>query len=110
MKKLTMLAGVALVALASVSVAAQAPGKQPKATHSKAIRISGKVSEDGARLVQDTTEKVWLVTNPEVLKGFEGAQAVVRARRAVDTNTIQVLSIQRPARYTANWSDSAFRR
>jgi hypothetical protein len=110
MKKLTLLAAVALVALASVSMAAQAPGKQPKVPHSKAIRISGKVSEDGTRLVQETTEKVWLVTNPEVLKGFEGAQAVVRARRAADTNTIQVLSIKRPVSYTANWGDSAFRR
>lgn len=112
MKKLTLLGAVGVVVLGSLSIAAQDTANLQKSSqgqHGKAIRISGKVSDDGARFV-DTNQRVWLVTNPEVLKGYAGEQAAVRARRGADTNTIQVLSIKRPISYTANWSDSAFRR
>ncbi|HXZ31809.1 MAG TPA: hypothetical protein VEH30_05980 [Terriglobales bacterium] len=112
MKKLPLLAITGVVLLGSLSLAAQDAANLQKTSprqHAKAIRISGKVSDDGARFV-DTDQRVWLVTNPEMLKGYEGKQAAVRAQRGVDSNTIQVLSIKRPVSCTANWSDSAFRR
>jgi hypothetical protein len=112
MKKLSMLAALGLVVLVSLSVAAQdvpKPQDGSKTQHVKAIRISGKVSDDGTRFVQDTNQKVWLVSNLETLKGYEGQQAVLRGR-IEDTNKIQVLSIRSLGTYTANSGDSAFRR
>jgi hypothetical protein len=115
MKKMRM-AALAFAVLVSMNIAAQdvtKPEASPKALpakHTKAIRISGKVSDDGARFVEDANQKVWIVTNLNAMKGFEGQQAVLRGRIGSQANTIQVLSIKGQDRYTANWSDSAFRR
>jgi hypothetical protein len=108
MKKLCLLATLGFVALATLSVAAQDMAKRP-AQHAKTIRISGKVSDDGTKFVQEN-QRVWIVTNLETLKGYEGQQVVLRGRSAADRNEIQVLSIRGQATYTANRGDSAFRR
>jgi len=113
MKKL----GIALVtfvfvgslSLAGQDVANPAP-KNSKIGHAKAIRIAGKVSDDGTRLVEDTNQRIWIISNVEVMKGYEGQQAVLRGRTEPETNRIQVLSIRGFSTYTANSTDSAFRR
>jgi hypothetical protein len=114
MKKLGV-ATVGLVVLVSLSMAAQDMAKPDvqktsQARHVKTIRISGKVSQDGTRLVEETSQKSWLVSNLETLKGYEGQQVALRGRIGPETNTIQVLSIRGLGTYTANSSDSAFRR
>jgi hypothetical protein len=109
MKRLNLVAVFGLVVLAWLSVAAQDIAKPQKVPHAKTIRIAGKVSDDGTKFV-DTNQNVWLVTNLETLKGYAGQEAILRGRIGLDTNAIQVLSIKRLVTYTANWSDSAFRR
>jgi hypothetical protein len=115
MKK-TKLAVLGLIVVGCMSLAAQdvaQPGsalKTSQARQAKAIRISGKVSDDGARFFEETNQKVWRVTNLEALKGYEGQKAVLRGRVGPDTNMIQVLSIRGLSTYTANSGDSAFRR
>jgi len=114
MKKLRV-ATVGLVVLASLSIAAQDMAKPDvqktsPARHAKTVRISGKVSEDGTRFVEETSQKTWLITNLEMLKGHEGQQVALRGRIGPETNTMQVLSIRGQVTYTANSGDSAFRR
>jgi hypothetical protein len=102
--------------LLSVGVTAQeattpAPAaKTAQAHHSKTIRLSGKVSDDGTRFVDEANGRVWLVKNVEALKGFESQQALLRGRIDGDTNLIQVLSITIQETHSAHLSDSAFRR
>lgn len=81
-----------------------------QAHHLKTVRLSGKVSDDGTRLVDDASRRVWLVKNIEALKGFESQQALVRGRVDGGTNLIQVLSIRLQETHSAHLSDSAFRR
>jgi hypothetical protein len=113
--KRMMLAVLGFVVLGSLSLAGQGvakPGSTPKASqtlHAKAIRISGRVSEDGTKFI-DTNQNIWVVTNLETLKGYEGLDAVLRAYIGKDADTIQVISIKRQVTYTANSGDSAFRR
>ena len=111
MRKFGLLAVLGIVVLASLSIAAQnVPQKASRAQPAKVIRISGKVSEDGTMFVQESNLKVWHVTNPETLKGYEGELAMIRGKLGTEANTVQLLSIERQASYTANWGDSAFRR
>jgi hypothetical protein len=84
--------------------------KNSQARHAKVIRISGKVSDDGTRVVEDKNQKVWVVGNLGAMKGFEGQKTVLRGRAEAESNTIQVLSIRGLGTYSANAWDSAFRR
>ncbi len=107
--------GLACCLTLCIAVVAQeaAPQVQQKTsqTHSaKTIRMSGKVSDDGTRFIENASQRVWLVKNIEALKGFESQQARLRGRVDADTNLIQVLSITGEASHSAHLSDSAFRR
>lgn len=84
--------------------------KTAQAKHIKTVRLSGKVSDDGTKFVDDASQRVWLVKNIEALKGFERQHAQLRGRVDGDTNLIQVLSITGQEIHTAHLSDSAFRR
>lgn len=87
-----------------------APPKTAQPHHAKTVRLSGKVSEDGTRFVDDASRRVWIVKNIDGLKGFENQLAFLRGRIDGDTNLIQVLSIVVQQSHTAHLSDSAFRR
>jgi hypothetical protein len=113
--KSSMLLGLACCLTLCFAVVAQeaAPQGQGKTaqTHSaKTIRMSGKVSNDGTRFIENASQRVWLVKNIEALKGFESQQTSLRGRVDGDTNLIQVLSITGEAGHSAHLSDSAFRR
>lgn len=75
----------------------------------KALSVSGKVSDDGTRFITDIDTE-WAINNSAALKGSEGRLVTIKCYVDPDKNTIQVLSVKRDARYTANYSDSAFRR
>jgi hypothetical protein len=90
-----------------------APAPAPKtaqAHHIRTVRLSGKVSDDGTRFIDEASRRVWLVKNVEALKGFESQLALLRGRVDGDTNLIQVLSIVIQETHSAHLSDSAFRR
>jgi hypothetical protein len=107
---------IALVLSLGVDVVAQentkpeAPQKTSQFQHSKTIQMFGKISEDGTKFVEQTSQRVWLVKNIKALKGFQSQLAVLRCRIAADSNLVKVLSITPPVPYPAHWSDSAFRR
>ena len=92
------------------STTSAAAPKTAQTHHIKTVRLSGKVSDDGTRFVDDASSRVWLVKNVEALKGFERQQAFLRGRVDGDTNLLQVLSITGRETHSANLSDSAFRR
>ena len=81
MKKLALIL-FALVLLASLTAFAQyagnqaGTGQQPSTTEkasTKAVTLSGKVSDDGKSFVSDKDNKSWTVSNPEALHGFTRA-------------------------------------
>jgi hypothetical protein len=75
----------------------------------KALTVSGKVSDDGKRFVTDIDTE-WTVNNPDAVKGREGRVVTIKCYVDSDKDRIQVLSIKTNPQYTAMHSDSAFRR
>ena len=76
----------------------------------RSVRLYGKVGADGTKFVEKDSNRFWLVSNAEMLKGYEGQDTVVRGLIAGNGNMIQVQSIRPQISYTARWGDSAFRR
>ena len=72
--------------------------------------MSGKISDDGTRFVDDASGRVWIARNIEALKGFESPQAFLRGRIDGNANLIEVLSVIAQQANTAHLNDSAFRR
>jgi hypothetical protein len=108
---------LAVVVLMSSFALAQEHGK-PDTTNSdhpqawiastKALTVSGKVSDDGKRFISDIDTE-WALNNPNSLKGHEGRLVTIKCYVDPDKNRIQVLSIKTP-QYAAMHNDSAFRR
>ncbi len=83
--------------------------RQTWAASTKALTVSGKVSEDGRRFISDIDTE-WTINNPDVLKGREGRLVTIKCYVDPDKNRIHVLSVKTDAQYTALHSDSAFHR
>jgi membrane protein implicated in regulation of membrane protease activity len=102
MKKLLVLA-FALLLSAFVLAAAQDATKQDQSmkgeqtstakTATKTTSVSGKVSDDGKTLT-DNTGKSWTVSNPEALKGHEGHEVEVKGHVDAAKNEIHVTSVK----------------
>ena len=75
----------------------------------KALSVSGKVSDDGKRFITDIDSE-WAINNIDSVKGSEGRLVTIKCYVDSDKNKIQVLSVKRDAQYAAKYSDSAFRR
>jgi hypothetical protein len=82
---------------------------QTWAASTKALTVSGKVSDDGRRFISDIDTE-WTINNPDVLKGREGRLVTIKCYIDPDKNRIHVLSVKTDAQYTALHSDSAFHR
>lgn len=114
--KISRLGTLAFVLLLGASVMAQDISTRQmaqKTSHSrqtKIVRLTGKVSDDGTRFVEGASQRVWLIKNLEMLKGYEGQLAILKGETVRDSNGLQVLSIAHQVSYAANWGDSAFRR
>lgn len=102
MKKL-LLVSCAVALLMSLMVFAQDTPKQDEAKQdtmkaekvsTKAVSISGKISDDGKTFVGDKDSKSWTVSNPDALKGHEGHHVVVTAHVDADKNEIHVTSVK----------------
>jgi hypothetical protein len=97
--------------LLAAAAAGQNPGEGQTNT-TKALTLSGRVSEDGRNVIAKNGQ-TWLVTNPGTLSGHEGQDVKVRCRVSSDRHNILVLSLKPVAvqtRYAVNLGDSAFRR
>lgn len=85
-------------------------GKDSYGRRAKPVDMTGKVSNDGNTFVEGWSQRVCVIKNVDMLKGYEGQDVFVRAKIALEPNVIQVISIKRQVSYRANWGDSAFRR
>ena len=99
MKKLLMLA-FACALVTSLTALAQGtyPSEQTKPdttkaekASSKAVSLSGKLSDDGKTFV-DKDGKSWTVSNPDALKGHEGHEVTLKAHTDPFKNEIHVVS------------------
>jgi hypothetical protein len=113
-----MAISLAAVVLTSSLALAQEPAKsggtgQDRAQNwtasTKALSVSGKVSDDGRRFITDIDTE-WAINNSAAVKGSEGRMVTIKCYVDSDKNRIQVLSLKRDAQYAAKYSDSAFRR
>ena len=59
----------------------------------KAIKITGKISDDGKTFV-DKDNKSWTVTSPEALKGHEGHEVTLKAHLDAAKSEIHVVSVK----------------
>ncbi len=84
-------------------------GHQTWAASSKALTVSGKVSNDGKHFLTDIDTE-WAINNTEAVKGREGRVITIKCYVDPDKDRIQVLSVKTDAQYTAMYGDSAFRR
>ncbi len=110
MKKL-VLSFLAIPLLLPMPAAGQS-SRSDKSNTAKSITISARVSEDGKSLIAKNGES-WSVANPGALTGHESQQVKIKCQKVSADHLIQVLSIKTLAtqiKYTANPSDSAFRR
>jgi membrane protein implicated in regulation of membrane protease activity len=102
MKKLALIL-FALLLLVSLSAFSQYAGNQAgmsqqtsttEKASTKAVTLSGKVSDDGKSFVSDKDNKSWTVNNPEALKGHEGHEVKVKAHEDAAKNEIHVVSVK----------------
>ena len=61
---------------------------------SKAVNITGKISDDGKTLVNDKDSKSWTISNPEAVKGHEGHHVTLLAHVYADKGEVHVMSLR----------------
>jgi hypothetical protein len=78
----------------------------------KPANLSAKVAGNGKTLVADKDNKIWLVSNPEMLSGIDGRHVKVKALVDVSHSQIQVVSVSAIAdeQPGIRLHDAAFRR
>jgi pentapeptide MXKDX repeat protein len=60
----------------------------------KAVKITGKISDDGKTFVNDKDSKSWDIVNPEAVKGHEGHHVTLTAHVYADKNQVHVMSLK----------------
>ncbi|MGC1651063.1 MAG: hypothetical protein WA741_34990 [Candidatus Sulfotelmatobacter sp.] len=70
--------------------------KQDNMNHNmaKPVSVSGKVSADEKMFTSDKDNKLWTVSNPEVVKGHEGHHVTIKARIDAAKNQIDITSVK----------------
>jgi hypothetical protein len=81
-------------------------------TSKKLTNISGKVSGDGRTFTADKDNKIWMVSNPEMLGGTDGRHVRVKGQLDVAQSQIRIVSVRAIAEQQAGvkLDDAAFRR
>jgi pentapeptide MXKDX repeat protein len=64
---------------------------------SKAVKVTGKISDDGKTFVSDKDSKSWTITNPDAVKGHEGHHVTLTAHVYADKNEVHVMSLKMAA-------------
>jgi hypothetical protein len=60
----------------------------------KAVKVTGKISEDGKMFVTDKDGKSWTISNPDAIKGHEGHHVTLTAHVYADKNEVHVMSLK----------------
>lgn len=66
-------------------------------TSTKAVHVTGKISDDGKTFVSDKDSKSWTITNPDAVKGHEGHHVTLTAHVYADKNEVHVMSLKMAA-------------
>ena len=66
-------------------------------TSAKAVKVVGKISDDGKMFVSDKDGKSWTIKNPEAVKGHEGHHVTLTAHVYADKNEVHVMSLKMAA-------------
>jgi hypothetical protein len=61
---------------------------------SKAVKVMGKISDDGKSFVSDKDSKSWTISNPDAVKGHEGHHVTLTAHVYADKNEVHVMSLK----------------
>ena len=104
---------ISLLALPVLLAGVTSAQNQPSDNSSgKIVSISGKLSDDGKSFVPKRGQS-WSIANPDAVSGQAGHELKLRCRLLAAAHQIQVITVKEIAtqvRFTANPSDSAFRR
>ena len=65
-----------------------------KTDSSKAIQVTGRISDDGKMFVSDKDSKSWTIKNPDAIKGHEGHHVTLTAHVYPDKNEVHVMSLK----------------
>ncbi|MGA2413450.1 MAG: hypothetical protein ABSF59_03330 [Candidatus Sulfotelmatobacter sp.] len=60
----------------------------------KAVKVMGKISDDGKSFVGDKDGKSWTIVNPDAVKGHEGHHVVLTAHVYSDKGEVHVMSLK----------------
>jgi len=60
----------------------------------KAISVTGKISDDGKTFVNDQDGKSWTINNADAVKGHEGHHVTLKAHVDADKNEVHVMSLK----------------
>jgi hypothetical protein len=60
----------------------------------KAVKVMGKISDDGQSFVSDKDGKSWKIVNPEAVKGHEGHHVILTAHVYADKGEVHVMSLK----------------
>lgn len=60
----------------------------------KAVKVTGKISDDGKMFVSDKDGKSWTISNPDAVKGHEGHHVTLTAHVYADKSEVHVMSLK----------------
>jgi hypothetical protein len=63
----------------------------------KAVKVTGKISDDGKTFVGDKDSKSWTIQNPDAIKGHEGHHVTLSAHVYADKGEVHVVSLKMAA-------------
>ncbi len=66
-------------------------------TSAKAVKVTGKISDDGKTFVSDKDSKSWTISNPDAVKGHEGHHVTLSAHVYADKDEVHVISLKMAA-------------
>jgi hypothetical protein len=92
MKKLMAISFAFSLLLCSLAVAQDSMKQDSMGP--KAVKVMGKISDDGKSFVSDKDGKSWAITNPEAVKGHEGHHVVLTAHVYADKGEVHVMSLK----------------
>ncbi|MGA8619418.1 MAG: hypothetical protein WB660_13000 [Candidatus Sulfotelmatobacter sp.] len=66
-------------------------------TSANAVKVTGKIGDDGKTFVSDKDGKSWTINNPDAVKGHEGHHVTLTAHVDADKNEVHVMSLKMAA-------------
>jgi hypothetical protein len=97
MKKLMIISFLLALLMSAVAMAqygAQQPDNSKSSMSTKAVSITGTISDDGKMFVNDKDGKSWAISNPDAVKGHEGHHVILLAQVDADKNAVHVVSLK----------------